>query len=248
MLRKASAITGSAIAAKNGEIGTVSDLLFDNGSWSVRWLVVDTGNFLSRHRVLLPVSSVTAVVSSKRQFTVNLTVQQAKNSPDVDTDLPVSRQMECNIYGFYGWDPYWIGLYEGASGVACGPGLGSPLPQSMHAKTAGLEPLNEGDPHLRSIAEVTGYHIEASDGPIGHVEDFLVRDGEWRIDYLVIDTNNWWAGTGVLISPKSVKEIDWIGRLVKVDADRKAVKESPAYDPSAAIDPLYEKQFLCHDG
>ena len=53
---------------------------------------------------------------------------------------------------------------------------------------------SDDDPHLRSIAAVTGYHIHASDGEIGHVEDFLVEDADWSIHYLVVDTKNWWLG------------------------------------------------------
>ena len=63
---------------------------------------------------------------------------------------------------------------------------------------------NDDDPHLRSIEAVTGYHIHASDGEIGHVEDFLIEDADWSIRYLVVDTKNWWPGKKVLISPRSV--------------------------------------------
>jgi hypothetical protein len=105
MLWNASAIKDYAIAASDGRLGTVSDFLFDDASWLVRWLVVDTGNWLSGRKVLLPPSVLGHLDPNGREFAVGLTMQQVKDSPDIDTDRPVSRQMETNIYDYYGWSP-----------------------------------------------------------------------------------------------------------------------------------------------
>ena len=107
---------------------------------------------------------------------------------------------------------------------------------------------NDDDPHLRSIEAVTGYHIHATDGEIGHVEDFLVEDADWSIHYLVVDTKNWWPGKKVLISPRSAQEIDWTDKLVNLNVDRQRVKDSPAYDASTTVDRAYEKNFHNHYG
>jgi hypothetical protein len=107
---------------------------------------------------------------------------------------------------------------------------------------------SKDDPALRSADEVTGYHIHASDGEIGHVEGFLVEDNDWSIHYLVVDTKNWWPGKKVLISPLSVRKIDWAGRQVSLGADRQKVRNSPAYDSSMTVDPVYEKAFQNHYG
>ena len=118
MLWNASAIKGYAIAASDGRLGTVSDFLFDDASWLVRWLVVDTGNWLSGRKVLLPPSVLGSPIATGREFSVGLTMQQVKDSPDIDTDRPVSRQMEANVYDYYGWSPYWgTGLYMGGYGI-----------------------------------------------------------------------------------------------------------------------------------
>ena len=95
---------------------------------------------------------------------------------------------------------------------------------------------------------MTSYHIHASDGEIGHVEDFLVEDADWSIRYLVVDTKNWWPGKKVLISPRSVREIDWSARLVNLDVDRQKVKDSPTYNPSMSVDRAYERDFHSHYG
>jgi sporulation protein YlmC with PRC-barrel domain len=250
MLWNASAIKGYAIAASNGRIGTVSDFLFDDASWAVRWLVVDTGTWLSGRKVLLPPSVLGHLDPEGKQFPVKLTMQQVKDSPEIDTDRPVSRQMEANVYDYYGWSPYWgTGFYMGGYGYMPGAGMASPYLGSRRPEEEIPEAERDhDDPHLRSIAAVTGYHIHASDGEIGHVEDFLVEDANWSIRYLVVDTRNWWPGERVLVSPRSVQEIDWADRLLCLDVDRQKVKDGPPYDPSVTIDGGYEEKFLTYYG
>ncbi|MGZ9051645.1 MAG: PRC-barrel domain-containing protein [Rhodoplanes sp.] len=187
MLRNASAIKGYAIAATDGRLGTVSDFLFDDASWLVRWLVVDTGKWLSGRKVLLPPSVLGHIDPNGNEFAVSLTMQQVKDSPDIDTERPVSRQIETNIYDFYGWSPYWGGtgfLMGGYGGSGYGGGAIAPLPSpgSMRrAEDIAAAQQNDDDPHLRSVEAVTGYHIHASDGEIGYVEDFLLQDTDWSI-------------------------------------------------------------------
>jgi hypothetical protein len=246
MLWNASAIKGYAIAASDGRLGTVNDFLFDDGSWMVRWLVVDTGTWLSDRKVLLPPLVLGHLHPTNHEFPVRLTKQQVKDSPEIDCDRPVSRQMETHVYDYYGWYPYWgSGLYMGgysyAGGMMAGPGaMESRRRQRDFADT---HRDDDGDPHLRSTEAVTGYHIHASDGEIGHVENFLVDDTDWSIHYLVVDTKNWWPGKKVLISPRSAQTVDWKDRLVSLNVDRQQVKDSPTYDPSTIVDRAYEKQF-----
>jgi hypothetical protein len=229
MLWDASAINGYAIEASDGLLGTVSDLLFEDVGWAIRWLVVDTGNWLPGRKVLLPLSVLGQPDRALRHFPVKLTMQQVKDSPDVDTDQPVSRQIEAHVYNYYGWDPYWGSSLSPMSNAIANPFV-APLHLS-EAKprdpgSADAQP-NEGDPHLRSIAAVTGYHIHATDGEIGHVEDFLVDDAGWSIRCITVDTRNWWPGERVLISPCSVREINWADRLIHLNVNRQKVKDGP---------------------
>jgi hypothetical protein len=250
MLRKASAIHGYAIAARDGRIGTVDDFLFEDDSWLVRWLVVDTGNWLSGRKVLLPLSALGQIDPDKREFTVGLTKQRVKDSPDIDIDRPVSRQIESNIYDYHGWQPYWgAGMLIGGYAYGGGAVAVSPVPESrLLAEDIAAAQRSNDDPHLRSIEAIAGYHIHATDGEIGHVADFLVEDADWSIKYLVVDTQNWWPGKRVLISPRSVREIDWTDNLVNLEVDRQRVKGSPAYDASTIVDRVYEKNFQDHYG
>jgi len=248
MLRHTSQISGYAVHASDGAIGSVSDFLFDDVTWLVRWLVIDTGNWLPGRKVLLPPSSLAHVNHIGRQFSVRLTRQQVKECPDVESDRPVSRQSESDIYNYYGWSPYWgMGLYMGGYGYA-GSSLAasSYLESRRHEKEIADARRDDGDPHLRSIAAVIGYHIHACDGEIGHVEDFLLEDADWSIHFLVVDTRNWWAGKQVLISPGLAQAINWNDRRVNLNVDRQRVKDSPAYDASTTVDGAYEKRFHDH--
>jgi PRC-barrel domain len=242
MLWNASVIKGYAIAASDGRLGTVGDFLFDDSNWLVRWLVVDTGNWLSGRKVLLPVYVLGHLDPGRHEFSVDLTMQQVKDGPDIDTDRPVSRQMETNIYDYYGWSPYWgNGVFTDGYGYVGGTWAASPVLGSRRREEDIAHPRrSDGDPHLRSVEEVTGYHIHAIDGEIGHVADFLVQDTDWRVRYFIVDTKNWWPGKKVLISPRLAREIDWTNRLVNLNVDRRRVKDSPAYDASTKLDRAYE--------
>jgi hypothetical protein len=179
----AAAINGYVIEASDGRLGTVSDLLFEDVSWGIRWLVVDTGHWLSGRKVLLPLSALGQSNTALRHFPVKLTMQQVKDSPDVDTDQPVSRQIESRVYDHYGWDPYWGGgsfpINDPVAMLfAASLNIWGPKPRALGNVDAHPE---QGDPHLRGVALLVGYHIHATDGEIGHVVDFLVDDAGWSI-------------------------------------------------------------------
>jgi hypothetical protein len=239
MLWDASVMKGYAIEAHDGRLGTVSDFLFEDASWMVRWLVVDTGHWLSGRKVLLPPSALGHPDPQSRRFPVKLTMHQVKDSPEIDTDRPVSRQIESHVYDYYGWDPYW------AAALATPFTAPLYLPGSKPLEPVGAGPQSkEGDPHLRSTAAVTGYHIHATDGQIGHVEDFLVNDAGWSIRYLVVDIRNWWPGEQILISPRTVREINWADKSIHLNISRQRVKGGRVYDPSRMADRANEDLML----
>lgn len=249
MMLVGSALRRFAIEAIDGRIGQVSDFLFDDLTWKIRWMVVDTGTWLTGRKVLIHPSAISEPDYAHESVSLRLTRGQVKGSPDIRTDQPVSRQMEDNLYGYYGWDPLWgNGNYFGSYPYTMGSPL-VPMARSgggdlLEANQRGSA-LDSGDPHLRSIHAVTGYHVHATDGAIGHVENFLIDDADWGIRYLVVDTKNWWAGKHVLISPYAVRKISWLDHEVRLDVSRDFVKGSPPWDPVAAIDESYERQL--HD-
>lgn len=233
MLWKASTLAGYAVDAEDGSIGTVDGLLFEDDSWTVRWAVIDTGAWLSGRKVLLPPGVLGEPEGVRRAIEVPLTKQQVKDSPDIDTDAPVSRQHESDIYDYYGWAPYWVG-YPHAPAMA-----GVPVPPHTVAGEPAIEQhrvraeRGENDPHLRSTGEVAGYGIHASDGDIGHVEDFIIDTDGWAVRYVIVDTINWWPARKVLVAPSRFVDVNWAERAVTVDLTRDQIRNGPEYDPSS---------------
>jgi hypothetical protein len=251
MLRPATEFRGLTIRATDGEIGSVHDLLFDDERWVIRYVEVDTGTLLPGPHVLLSPLAVRDIDWDARRLVARLTRGQIEGAPDIDTDKPVSRQeqirQERAYHDYYGWPYYWGGVgFWGALNTPAAllgpPAAYIPAAPPPAEADAGEAAEREGDPHLRSTAEVMGYYIEARDGEIGHVEDFLVDDEAWAIRYMVVDTSNWWVGKKVLVAPDWITEIRWQDSHVHVDLTREAIKAGPVYDPTTPIDRAYEER------
>jgi uncharacterized protein YrrD len=250
-------LKGFSLRATDGSLGSVHDLLFDDAHWTARWLVVDTAWLFGR-RVLIAPQALGHPDGVAREFPVNLTKDQIKNAPDVDTDRPVNRQHEADLYGYYGYGPYWTtmdnALIGGVAGVTLPPRmpLGHPerLPANAAAESraAGARYIDEGDPHLRSAREVIGYTIRGTDDSVGSVADFLIDEQGWAIRYLVVDTGNWLSGRKVLIAPPWVSEVSWATQEVQVTLTRAEIEASPEYNPDMALDRPYEEQLHGHYG
>ncbi len=246
MLNALSQLSGSTLTATDGEIGHVKQAYFDDHAWAVRYLVVDTGTWLSGREVLISPYAVRQPVGSGKTIDVSLTRQQVENSPDIDTHKPVSRQHERDYLSYYAYPEYWAGgeLWSMSALPLLPPNLplaGSEAEMAAHAVEVPAE-----DVHLRSSNVVTGYNIQAADHSIGHVKDFLFDDASWAIRYLVIDTRNWWpGGKKVLLATHWIDRIDWAEQTVYTQLTREQVKASPEYDESATVDRDYERRL--HD-
>ncbi|HUF75112.1 MAG TPA: PRC-barrel domain-containing protein [Longimicrobiales bacterium] len=247
MLRVMSELQGFTITATDGDIGSVEAFYFDDETFTVRHLVVDTGGWLTGRKVLISPRAVGGIDWDARRITVALTKAQVEQSPEIDTALPVGRQQEIAQDAHYGYPHYWAGPY--LWGVGPYPVM---TPTSADAldqqRRWDWQSRDKGDPHLRSSTTVIGYYIEAEDGDIGHVEDFLVDDGSWAIRYVIVDTRNWWPGKKVLISPEWVDRVDWHESKVYVSVTRAEIEKSPEYDPSGPILREYEGRLHAHYG
>jgi sporulation protein YlmC with PRC-barrel domain len=249
MLLAGSALKGYAVEASDGTVGTVTDLLFDDSSWKIRWIVVNTGTWLTARKILLHPSAVTRGDYERQELSVALSRHQIEASPRISQDQPVSAQDQSSLYDYYGWDPYWGGSSFGGGGIASPFSAPPYFGISALREQAGRGPQHDnGDPHLRSVAAVTGYHILANDGGIGHVENFLIDDATWSIRYLIVDTSNWWLGQHVLLAPYAVSNISYEQHQIAVDVDRDKVKSSPPWDPAEMVDTYYEKRLHRHYG
>jgi hypothetical protein len=241
MLRRGQAFNGYSIEALDGKIGTVSDFLFDESTWRVRWLVVDTGPWLTGRRVILHPQSLEKPDLELRAFPARLTRAQIEASPGIAEDMPVSMQMDIELSTYYGWES--TSLAGGLMGGPIPPAGPRPMGLSNTASKS-----HKSDRHLRSIIEVTNYAIHAVDGAIGHLETFLIEDEEWTIRYLLVNTSNWWHGRHVLIEPALVKDIDWGARAVSLDMTRYKIKISQPWATTGKIDQDYEALIKVYKG
>ena len=242
MKRNIKSLTGFKMGAVDGEIGQVEEFYFDDKTWTIRYIIVNTGSWLSNRKVLISPEAVVNPDWKQKVFPVNLTKEQIKNSPDIDTDKPVSRQQEIRLHEYYPWRNYWSsGLWSGGivtSGMQMPPALS--LEEAIPKDKVADRRKTTDDPNLRSTDKVIGYDIEAIDGDIGKVEDFIIDDTTWRIHFMLVDTGNWFPGKKVLISPKWVKEIKWANSSVKVNVPVEHIKKSPEYDPRQEVSDSYE--------
>jgi hypothetical protein len=248
MLLVASALTGYDIEATDGVIGTVNDFLFDDTDWTLRWLVVDNSTWLAERRLLLHPQSIRTTAYERRALTVALTKTQIEGSPHIRRDQPVSQQMELSLYDYYGATPLWEGGGYFGGGAIASPLSSPPIygQTVMGPPNAEVLDRDERDPHLRSIAAVTGYHVKAKDGPIGHLEKIMIDDSRWDAHYLIVDTKNFWPGKRVVLSPRAVTEVDWLRHEIRLNLSREAVRSSPEWDPADIIDTQFETRLLNH--
>lgn len=245
-LRSLNHLCGYAITAIDGEFGKVHDFLFDDVSWTVRYVVADTARWLPGRQVLLAPAAVGHPDWLGHRVPVNLTKEQISGSPPVEKDEPMSRQLEGKLARYYGWPLYWM---EDLGGMAipeavADTGVNPDKPTIERRKR--IEAAEHA--HIRSIREVKGYHVEARDGAVGHVDDFIVEEETWAIRYVVVDTHNWVPGKRVLLPPSAFEKVSWSESNVHVPLTREQVKNSPPFDPSAPINHEYETRLYDYYG
>lgn len=234
MLCSISDLRNLRLTALDGNIGVVDDFYFEEATWTIRYIVVDTGGWLRGRLVLLSPASVTVIDRVNGHMEVNLTRAQVENSPGIDAHQTVSRQHEMELAKYYDWPSYWSEpVYRDWKPFTT-------LVRTQEPPT----PSTEAGPTLRSLQEVTGYHIHATDDKIGHLDDFIVRDEDWGIRYLVVDTRNWLPGKRVLVAPEWVTGIHFTGQYIDVNLTRDAISKAPRYDPGSFMTTHQEKQLM----
>jgi sporulation protein YlmC with PRC-barrel domain len=233
MLHRVTQLKGRPVVARDGEVGSVRDVYFDDERWGVRYLVVRTGGWLDGREVLVSPHSVRRDAGAEAVH-LDLTREQVENSPPVEADRPVSRRYEMAHGAYYHYPPYWEGPYLWGIGPypEAPPGeVFESHPQHTDPsvqQTAEAELEAAAQSHLRSSNDVLGYTVQASDGAVGRLEDIVVDDEAWGIRDLVVDTRRWLPGGQVAVPHDAVASIDWSESRVRLSMDREAVKHAPA--------------------
>lgn len=225
MLRNLKPLYGDKLGALDGEVGHVKDFYFDDQSWAVRYVVADTGTWLTGRQVLLSPYGFGSLRQAGKLLLVNLSRKQIEDSPPIESHKPVSRQYEEEYHRYYGWPLYW----QGGSlwGVSDLPTSKPPPKLPRSEPTAGSSPKPERpDAHLRSTQAVAGYHLEASDGVIGLVCDYLVDPQTWAIRELVIKIGHRFSGKEVKILTSQIERISYEKSSVFVRMTKQAVERN----------------------
>ncbi len=242
-LRRTKDLSGYTIGAIDTDIGSVSDLYFDDQHWTIRYIVVGTGVIFSGRKVLISPLLLRHPTWSPLHIYVNLTRDQVQKSPSIDLHKPVSRQHEMEQLGHYELPFYWEGPSVWGS-------WGHPQALVDAPRLASKTGPNDAlpDTHLRSTHAVSGYHVKATDAEIGHVEDFLFDDETWMIRYVIVETRNFWPGKRVLLRPQWINSVDWAERRIHTNMTRAAIEKSPTWNPDSPISREYELRLHQHYG
>jgi uncharacterized protein YrrD len=247
MLRSVRDLLHYKLHALDGEIGRIEDFLFDDQGWHIRYLVVNTGNWLIRNSVLISPVAIQGIRWDSQTLDVSLTREQIENSPDLDAHPPVSRVKEAQYFDYYRWPYYWSGV-----GIWGTSALSHELPETSATPRTfapgGAKARDRADTHLKSTHEVRGYHIAASDMEFGHVEDFILDDEEWKIRYFVIDTRNWWPAPWVLMACDWIGSIRWDLKQIQVSLPHDRICAAPEYDRSVPVTRSYEARLYEYYG
>jgi hypothetical protein len=224
------------LAALDGEIGRVKDLYFDDKNWVVRYVVADTGSWLTGRLVLLSPHAFGRLDEVTSALQVNLTRAQIEHSPAIDAHKPVSRQYEIDYFRYYGWPVYWNG--GGMWGMASCPAIVAPSKAEIEA---GFRMHHRDDKHLQSAHALGGYNIEASDGTLGFMRGLLVDDRTWAIAEIAVDAGHWYAEKEIRIATSEIERISYeesriFVRLTKADIRRTLENRVATAEPVSATD------------
>lgn len=207
MLRSLEDVIDASVMATDGEIGKVRNFLFDDQSWAIRYLVVNVRSWLSRKDVVISVSAIDQPDWNAQAFRTQLTKEQVRQSPDVDSTKPVSRQQEIAMREAFGWPAYWEN-----------PNVEFPSAQAPAGRKFPVK--SPDDPHLRSAENVKGYQVWAKDGEMGLLENFIVDEASWHIGYLDLKAGDWLHRRSVLVPTRWVESIDWASHRVNLQPVR----------------------------
>lgn len=234
MLINIKKLYGKKLAAKDGEIGHVKDFYFDEVSWAVRYVVVDTGNWLEGRLVVLSPHAFGHVDGEQDAVPVLLTKARVQDSPPLDNYRQISRQYEQEYYRYYGWPAYWHGgqLW----GMGAFPSLMPlPVPAAPESKEA-------AEARLQGTRSIEGYRVEAVDGPVGDVADLMLDVSDWSISDVVVEAGHWYAGKKVRITTSKVDRISFDDSAIYVSLARDDIKRAndgevavPADVPHGAV-------------
>lgn len=226
------------ISQDEKKMGKIKDIYFDDKDWASRYFIVDTGGILKSHQVLISPVFVSEFNEADKEVRIDLRSERIETAPSVSQEQPVSRQFEQQYYDFYGYPYYWTGQLPWGQSYF-------PVELSSQTKAEAYQ-KPAADPHLRSVSELMGYKINATDGSFGNIENFIFDNLTWMIRYVVIDTISFWPSKKVLIAPQWVSSVEWQDQSIHMDYSKDFIKSAPEYDMSGPPTRGYETSLYQH--
>jgi uncharacterized protein YrrD len=251
MLRSADALQACQIKSSDGVLDKINDLYFDDDYWVVRYLVVDTSNWLIRRKALISPIALEIPDWLNNTIQTNLSQEQINNCPGIGVHRPVSRQQEIKYCAYYGYPIYWRGNGLWGEGLYPNGKLSANSERDTQPNANAVKAFAEAhkeDPHLRSWCHVKGFSLCAADGEIGQIHDFLLDEQTFAIRYVIVQTNDWWLGHQVLIAPQWFMNVQWSDSKVVIKHTREEVKSAPSYHSGDSFDRNREEDMHHHYG
>ncbi|MCB0393149.1 MAG: hypothetical protein KDD25_01240 [Bdellovibrionales bacterium] len=237
MIRCLSELTGYDINAIDGKVGSCVDFLFDDQSWTVRHLVVDTGGWIPGRKVIVPPSSINRVNWKDGELDLEFNKKKLEESPSLSKDAPVSRQYEEKYYNYMGWPPYW--------------GLGFTMRSGFNPRNTDIEREQSKNTIVtttRSFKEVLGYEISNKEDTFGSVEDVIVSDANWKVTGFVVRLSKWLPSDRVIMPLSDIEEISWLGQSLNSLKTKEQIKALQKYSPHDGVNAVSEVRFYDYTG
>lgn len=203
------------LTTADGPVGQVEDVFFTDDTWDIRYVVVGARQWLPGSGVLISPVAVAKTDWTRREIEVDLTFEQVKTSPPLESDGPVSRQFEIALHDHYRWPPYWEGP------------VGASTPAAREARP-GPERSSDGSggSRLRSANEVGGYGVDGVDGNAGWIEDVAVDLEHWRIPWFVVATRRWLLRRRVPVPVAEVERLSPAEQRAYVGLPKKTIRKT----------------------
>ena len=232
MLRQIRELGTYRLHATDGDIGHLEQFYFEDRDWKIRYFVMNIGTWLHGKKVLMSPSAIIGVDAPTKTINAAFTKQQVQESDDVGIHKPEGLEQPHDYSLYIGW-PYYLGLN------ALNDSDRGPVPRRAHdpkkGKTSERTMLQLNDEHLRSSKVVSRYHVMAVDGEIGQIEDGIVDDQTWTIQYVVSTVRNWRSSKKVLLPTEWILWVSAAESNVYVSLSRKNIATAPAFDPEKPL-------------
>jgi hypothetical protein len=227
------------LRAEDGDLGTVHDVLIDDESWNVRYLVAQTGVWLLSRHILISPMAIYGPDQARQEMLLKLSKEQIKNGPELAVDPPISREREAIYRDYYKWPKYWDdpNALDRVMRVNAAPEastLGSVQPIVTLVPEMSAVP---NDPMLRSALQLQGFVVVCEGEEVGKISDLLLRWPEWEIGYLSVDLTK--EDRTVLIPVASATTVNWDGRTLRPVVSLSSLRTAPSYDESSSNDRVF---------